>query len=106
MAVDAFIKAHVECRRGPGMSAESLAPQTEAGCKAHASWRMPMAMLRWPKRALATHVDILIRCSVVRGIRPAESGQLEEIAAPHTVCLHKVMVCASTLMHRAPAPLY
>src|SRR6476646_8110159 len=32
MAVDAFIKAHVECRRGSGMPAESLAPHTEAGC--------------------------------------------------------------------------
>jgi hypothetical protein len=91
MAADAFIKAHVECRRGSRMPAESLASHTEAGCKAHASWRMPMEMPRWPKRALATRVDILIRCSIARGIRPAESGQPEEIAIPPTVCLHRVM---------------
>ena len=49
----------------------------DAFIKAHPFWRMSMAMPRWPKRALATRVNILIRCPVARGIRPAEDPHIE-----------------------------
>jgi hypothetical protein len=71
-------------------------PKASRRTRRLAATRMHLGECQWKcrggrERALATRVDILIRCSVARGIRPAESGQPEEIAIPHTVCLHRVM---------------